>query len=80
MEVIPLEIQALAEKLHGAWNNAQRHEQSIQVILFGLRHAKQLSEIGVMPKIVKLSGIPTKFISDLSKGVHLDKYVKFRER
>ena len=66
----------LAESLRGMYNNARRNEAVCQVNLFGILYAEELKNSGCTIKhIVELSGIQSGYVSEISKGMKLSRYV-----
>lgn len=66
----------LAEILHSMYENARRNEAVCQVNLFGILYAKELQSSGCTIKhIVELSGIQSGYVSEISKGIKLSRYV-----
>lgn len=66
----------LADKLYQMYDNAKRNEAVCQVILFGILYAQEIKEEShVLKRIVELSGIRKGYLSEISKGMQLAKYV-----
>lgn len=66
----------LAEILRGMYNNARRNEAVCQVNLFGILYAEELKNSGCTIKhIVELAGIQSGYVSEISKGMKLSRYV-----
>ena len=66
----------LAEILRSMYENARRNESVCQVNLFGILYAKELQSSGCTIKhIVELSGIQSGYVSGISKGIKLSRYV-----
>ena len=71
----------LAAELHRRYENAKRNEAACQIHLFGIEYAKELQDCGCPLKhIVELSGISMGYLSEISKGIKLSKYVEVRKR
>ena len=70
----------LAKELRQAYEVARRNEATCQVLLFGIRYAEDLENCGApLKKIVELSGIGKGYVSEVSKGVKLARYVEIKE-
>ncbi len=71
----------LAEILRSMYDNARRNEAVCQVNLFGILYAEELKNSGCTIKhIVELSGIQFGYVSEISKGIKLSRYVVPRDR
>lgn len=71
-----MEDYVLANKLRNMYDNAKRNEAVCQMNLFGIMYAKDIQESGYSLKhIVQLSGIRTGYLTEISKGIKLSKYV-----
>ncbi|MBO0953173.1 HTH-like domain-containing protein [Fibrella forsythiae] len=66
--------QRLGQLLTEIYQQAPQKELVVMVNLFGIRYHQEIKEAGVLP-IVKASGIPRNYKSEVSKGVKLAKYV-----
>ena len=70
----------LAAELRRMYDGAKRNEAACQVHLFGIRYAEELRRCGVpLRQVVEASGISMGYLSELSKGVKLARYVRPRE-
>ena len=71
-----MEDYELANKLRNMYENAKRNEAVCQINLFGIMYAKEMQDSGYSLKhIVQLSGINKGYITEISKGIKLSKYV-----
>ena len=71
------EIQ-LAAELRRMYDGAKRNEAACQVHLFGIRYAEELQQDQIK-RILKLSGLSSGYLSEISKGIKLAQYVTLRE-
>ncbi|MEA4919787.1 MAG: hypothetical protein VB078_02510 [Clostridiaceae bacterium] len=70
----------LAGILREIYANAKRNETVCQIHLFGINYAHELQSGSYSLKhILELSGISMGYLSEISKGVKLSKYVQLRE-
>lgn len=70
----------LAEILRSMYENAKRNEAVCQINLFGIMYAEELRKNGYAIKhILQLSGVSKGYLSEISKGVKLSKYVVLRK-
>ena len=67
----------LGRMLQEAMDNAPEGEKAISPILFGIRHAGELSHVSVAA-VCRAAGIPG--WSEVNKGVTLAKYVTIRDK
>ncbi len=75
-----MEEHELASKLRSMYENARRNEAVCQINLFGIIYAKDIQAGGCTLKhIVELSGIGKGYLTEISKGIKLSKYVALRE-
>lgn len=75
-----MDASELAEKLREMYDGAKRNEAACQVHLFGIRYAKELQQCGCpLRDIVALSGISMGYLSEVSKGIKLSRYVQLKE-
>lgn len=66
----------LAVVLRGMYENAKRNEAVCQINLFGILYADEIKNNGYNLKtILKLSGISKGYLTEISKGIKLSKYV-----
>lgn len=66
----------LAEILRSMYDHAKRNEAVCQVNLFGILYAEELQNCGCTVKhIVELAGIQSGYVSEISKGIKLSRYV-----
>lgn len=76
---IRLEDYELADKLRSMYENARRNEAVCQINLFGIIYATEIQTGGHKLKhIVELSGISKGYLTEISKGMKLSKYVALR--
>lgn len=69
----------LAAILREMYNGANRNEAACQVHLFGIRYAQELQNCGCpLRDIVHLSGISMGYLSEVSKGIKLSRYVEWK--
>ena len=70
----------LAEELRRMYDHAKRNDAACQVHLFGIKYAQELQACGCpLRHIVELSGISMGYLSEISKGVRLARYVELKE-
>lgn len=75
-----MEIAELAQELRNRYEHARRNEATCQVILFGILYARELQTCGVpLREILEQSGVSRGYLSEISKGIKLSKYVIPRE-
>ncbi len=56
-----------------------RAERGIGILLFGIRYAREIDECrDSVQEIVRLSGVPPSYVSEVYKGVRLAPYVSVR--
>ena len=56
-----------------------RAERGTGILLFGIRYARELDECrDSVQEIVRLSGVPPSYVSEVYKGVRLAPYVSVR--
>lgn len=70
----------LAKELRSMYDNAKRNEAVCQVNLFGILYAQEIQSKGhTLKHIVELSGINKGYLTEISKGIKLSKYVVLRD-
>lgn len=75
-----MEDYELANKLRNMYDRAKRNEVVCQINLFGIMYAKDIQDGGYSLKhIVELSGISKGYLTEISKGIKLSKYVVLKE-
>jgi hypothetical protein len=75
-----LEDYELANKLRNMYDRAKRNEAVCQINLFGIIYAKDIQDGGYSLKhIVELSGISKGYLTEVSKGIKLSKYVMLKD-
>ncbi|NLB41120.1 MAG: hypothetical protein GX815_02470 [Clostridiales bacterium] len=63
------------------YENAKRNEAVCQVNIFGIMYAQEILESDhTIKHIVELSGINKGYITEISKGIKLSKFVVLKER
>lgn len=66
----------LAAVLKRMYENAKRNEAVCQINLFGILHADEIKNNGYnLKNILKMSGISKGYLTEISKGIKLSKYV-----
>ena len=76
-----MEDYELANKLRNMYDSARRNEAVCQINLFGIMYAKDIRDGGYSSKhIVELSGISKGYLTEISKGIKLSKYVARKNR
>lgn len=56
-----------------------RAERGIGILLFGIRYVRELHECrDSVQEIVRLSGVPPSYVSEVYKGIRLAPYVSVR--
>ena len=69
-------LRDLALTLSEMYNNAPSGEQVTMIHLFGIKYADIIVKNGYSRKdIIKVSGLSNSYITELSKGLKLSKYV-----
>lgn len=69
-------LRDLALTLSEMYNNAPSGEQVTMIHLFGIKYADIIVENGYSKKdIIKASGLSNSYLTELSKGLKLSKYV-----
>lgn len=75
-----MEDHELARILRNMYENAKRNEAVCQINLFGIMYAEKIKKSGCSVKrIVELSGIRQGYLSEITKGMKLSKYVTVKE-
>lgn len=75
-----MDAEELAAELRKQYDNASRNESACQIHLFGIRYARELQSCGVpLKRILELSGVSMGYLSEVSKGIKLARYVRLRE-
>mgnify|MGYP000885561740 CR=1 FL=1 len=75
-----MEDYELASKLRSMYENAKRNEAVCQINLFGIMYAQEIQSSGhTLKHLVDLSGISKGYITEISKGIKLSKYVVLKE-
>lgn len=75
-----MEDHELARILRTMYENAKRNEAVCQINLFGIMYADEIKKSGCSVKrIVELSGIRQGYLSEVTKGMKLSKYVTVKE-
>lgn len=70
----------LANELKDMYENAPDKEQVAFIHLFGIKRGELIKSCGYSPKeIVEASGIHKSYITEVSKGVKLSKYVNIKD-
>lgn len=71
-----MKIQELAQILGDMYENAKRNEAVCQINLFGIIYAAEIEAAQCSIKeLVRLSGINMGYVTEVSKGIKLAKYV-----
>jgi hypothetical protein len=65
----------LGLKLKEMYDNAPRGEQVAMIHLFGIKYPKEIKEAGVKNVVIE-AGISSTYVTEVSKGMSLSKYVK----
>ena len=60
------------------YENAPRNEQVAHIHLFGIKYAQYLQRL-TNAEVIRASGIPATYHSELAKGRKLSKYVVVKE-
>lgn len=67
----------LASILKHLYNNAPKGEQVLSIHLFGVMYGKQIKEHNLrLEEIIRISGLPTSYMTEANKGKNLSKYAK----
>ena len=75
-----MEDYELANKLRNMYDRAKRNEAVCQINLFGIMYAKDIQDGGYsLEHKVELSGISKGYLTEISKGIKLSKYVVLKE-
>lgn len=70
----------LGNELNRMYNIAPKKEKVASIHLFGIKYGEIiLHESFLLKEIITLSGINSSYITELSKGIKLSKYVILRE-
>ena len=67
-------LDELSKKLNETYVNAPRGKKVTMSILFGIEYGDFIKAVGVKD-VIKQSGLPTNYSSEVSKGINLSKYV-----
>ena len=71
-----MSIKELARILHDMYEQAQRNEAVCQINLFGIIYAAEIEACQcTLKELVSLSGINMGYVTEVSKGIKLSKYV-----
>jgi hypothetical protein len=71
----------LASKLRSMYENARRNEAVCQINLFGIKYAQEIKRSGrTVKQLVELSGINKGYVTEISKGIKLSKFVVLKEK
>ena len=69
-------LEELAARLSEMYRGAREGEAVANIHLFGIRYAQEIRDCDASPaKIVRLSGIPESYGTEVSKGIKLARYV-----
>lgn len=71
-------LDALSKKLNEMYVNAPEGGKVTMSILFGIKYYDHIKEVGVT-SIIKQSGLPKNYYSEVSKGVNLACYVSLKK-
>ena len=73
-------LEELGLKLKEMYDNAPNKESVAMIHLFGIKFAKEINQKGYSKKdIIESSGIHTSYLTELSKGIKLAKYVVVKD-
>ena len=67
-----------AEILRRMYQEAPKGEMVAQIHLFGIKYAHELQRLSISD-VVELAGISSRYVTEVSKGRKLAKYVTVRE-
>ncbi|HHT66204.1 MAG TPA: hypothetical protein GX017_08985 [Clostridiales bacterium] len=63
------------------YENARRNEAVCQINLFGIKYAQEIKRSGrTVKQLVELSGINKGYVTEISKGIKLSKFVVLKEK
>ena len=66
----------LARTLSAMYHDAPEREATTMIRLFGIKYAEQIRDCGArVTEIVRLSGLPSSYTTEVYKGVRLARYV-----
>ena len=69
----------LGSKLREMYQNAPHNEQVLMIHLFGIKYADIIRQYGYNAReIVEASGINESYVTELSKGMRMSKYVEIK--
>ena len=70
----------LGRILREMYDNAPNKEKAVQVHLFGIKYAAELSKYGISKsEVVKYSGLSHNYVTEINKGVNLANYVTVKQ-
>jgi hypothetical protein len=73
-------INELGDKLKAMYDKAPEGDSVAMIHLFGIKYAAEILKNNYSRKdIIKKSGIPTSYATELSKGINLSKYVDLKK-
>lgn len=67
----------LGKILRKMYTEAPRGEQVTNIHLFGIKYSKEISNLSIK-EIVQEAGIPLTYVTEVTKGVNLAKYVTIK--
>lgn len=73
-----MELPELAEKLREMYNTAPKDEQALQVHLFGIKYAAELSRFSAAA-VVRHAGLNKGYAPEISKARNLSRYVTLNQ-
>ena len=75
-----MSIDELGAILSGIYNCTPIEEAALMIRLFGIKYADDIKKYNYSSvDIIKASGIPEKYLNELSKGVKLSEYVHSKQ-
>lgn len=68
----------LADILAHAYANGAEGETVVTLHLFGIKYAREIEAHGSLLELVKSSGIPESYQTEIRKGMNLARYVEIK--
>ena len=79
MKNYKMTLNELGKKLSEMYNNAPKGDSVAMIHLFGIKYANEIKHSNYSKKdIIEQSGISSSYLTELTKGVKLAKYVIFK--
>ena len=79
MKNYKMTLNELGKKLSEMYNNAPKGDSVAMIHLFGIKYANEIKHSNYSKKdIIEQSGISSSYLTEVTKGVKLAKYVIFK--